>query len=146
MSQDVKQVFWIIFVVLISAISACSPKTLSVFFDGVPVPIDTLKTENDSSALSSGSSEVNETIAVGSTPGFNIHAPYQNKECFSCHNENSMGKLILIQPDLCYQCHDNFSEKYSFLHAPVELGECNACHNPHLLVTSKLLIETGQQL
>ena len=146
MFHNVGYIIWFFIAVLILAISACSSKTLSVFFDGVPLREDTLATTSGITANPSDSAGVNETFASKTSPGINYHAPYQNKECFSCHNENSMGKLITAQPDLCYQCHDNFSESYSFLHAPVELGECTSCHNPHLSESSKLLIDPGQQL
>ena len=48
-------------------------------------------------------------------------------------------------PELCYQCHDDFSKDYKSLHYPVEEGDCTTCHNPHQSKNSSLLIKpTGE--
>ncbi|MFZ4399136.1 MAG: cytochrome c3 family protein [Bacteroidales bacterium] len=76
----------------------------------------------------------------------NFHLPYQDKTCESCHDQNKMGKLNQEMPELCYQCHDNFSYKYKVLHGPVGGGQCTACHSPHSSVNSNLLLRKGQEL
>ncbi|MEN8155447.1 MAG: cytochrome c3 family protein, partial [Bacteroidota bacterium] len=75
-----------------------------------------------------------------------IHHPYREKECALCHNQNRMGSLKEPQPGLCYQCHENFGNKYHFEHGPAAGGHCTECHDPHKSKEEKLLVQTGTDL
>jgi predicted CXXCH cytochrome family protein len=143
-----KYIIIVLFFSLIWIVSACSYKTLSVFFDGVPNPRsqDPLIVASNYSSNPTENDRINEVKALKSGPDMNYHIPYQDKACTACHDENLIGKFILPEPDLCYQCHVDFSTKYTVLHVPVEMGECTSCHSPHMAENRKLLLKTGQQL
>ena len=59
---------------------------------------------------------------------YTLHYPFEEKECMSCHNENSPGEMVLPEPDLCYMCHDDFANQYEVVHGAVVLGMCTSCH------------------
>ena len=124
----------------------CAPKTLSIFFDGVPNPDDSVSLFNDQEEyLAKQENSYEEPVKEVKTPYF-FHLPYQEKECASCHDPNVMGKLVEPLPGLCFQCHDNFNTLYTIQHAPVEAGECLSCHNPHMAESKHLLKTAGQQM
>ena len=130
-------------------IEACSPKTgnkiLSFFFDGVPVSNEIQITTSVDSLSMADSLKTNELPLIAETP-FQYHEPYLDKICDVCHNKSSLGELTMAQPELCYQCHDNFSENFKFVHGPVASGYCTACHNPHMSKSEYMLTQTGQAL
>ena len=136
----------VLVVLIISFITGCSHKTLSFFFDGVPASIDSTNIASADSIIQTDSTRYLEVMAQVTTPVFNYHSPYKDKDCGMCHDQNSMGKFVEPQPALCYQCHDDFANSYSFLHAPVEGGECTSCHNPHMATEDNLLLRNGQPL
>jgi predicted CXXCH cytochrome family protein len=135
-----------IFIVLVS----CSPKVhknfLTFFFDGVPVR-DSIKTE--SSRIESedkSKSDVFRPVPIEVNSSYTVHYPYKEKECYSCHDENSKSELLMSQPGLCYSCHENFVDKFKYVHGPVAGGYCTSCHNPHMSKIKKLLLRSGQDL
>ena len=141
------QVTILLLAVFIVYLSGCSTsnnfKTLSFFFDGVPDPSITASTQvidsiNNADTLALG---VN---AAKTGPQMLLHSPYQDKQCNSCHDQSKMGKLIKKLPDLCYQCHEDFSTRYKVLHGPVAGGQCSVCHSPHMSLNADLLVRTGQ--
>ncbi|HSO86723.1 MAG TPA: cytochrome c3 family protein [Draconibacterium sp.] len=134
-----------IFLIALILIFACSTqknyKTLSFFFDGVPEPVnDSLKVQTDS--LKTDSLNVLALLI----PEMYYHEPYKTKECSSCHDQGTMGKLIENQPVLCYQCHDDFNDSNKTLHGAIDAGSCTDCHNPHQSKEEKLLIKSGESL
>ncbi len=141
---------FLLILLIVIYLSGCSTtqnyKTLSFFFDGVPDPA------NDSANRVGSMINKTDTVALAlrtvskASPQKGIHPPYQDKQCKSCHDQSTMGKLIKPQPDLCYQCHVNFDTKYKVLHGPVAGGQCTMCHSPHLSVNPDLLARTGQAL
>jgi predicted CXXCH cytochrome family protein len=140
----------LVFVITVSLLGSCSPRLnrsiLTFFFDGVPSS-DSIKpsigTESKNDAYNS---EIFRSTSVVENQDFIIHYPYKEKECLSCHDENSKSELIMPQPDLCYTCHDDFSKVYKKVHGPVSGGYCTSCHNAHMSKEKKLLIRKGQQL
>lgn len=146
MSQIRKSGIMVLLMMILLLIIGCSNKTLSFFFDGVPVAEEKQKIAFNDSVQKSDSARISEIIAKVATPLYKIHLPYNEKECGACHDKNSMGKFLLPQPDLCYQCHEDFADEYKVLHAPVEGGECTACHSPHMSKNEKFLLRIGQQL
>ena len=132
MRQKIKHILFGLLIIVVVSSWSCSPKTLSIFFDGVPNPEDTTcifaeKPAENPRAKSANAIPAKETVLI-----YFSHEPYKQKQCSSCHDPNSMGKFLEPMPQLCYQCHDDFSAKFSTLHAPVDAGECTACHNPHM--------------
>jgi len=137
-------------VILLILLSECSTtqnyKTLSFFFDGVPSPGKELTSEKLDSIISSDSTALSQKIVPEQKPLINYHSPYQEKDCASCHDQGTMGKFTNPQPELCYQCHDDFKNTYKVLHGPVAGGQCTTCHSPHQSKNEKLLTRTGQSL
>jgi predicted CXXCH cytochrome family protein len=141
----------IVFLVLIGLILliSCTPqksyKVLSFFFDGVPDP--NLKIELIVDSVNTNDNRENLELADREKPpGIYVHAPYEDEKCGDCHNINRIGEFIKPQPELCYLCHTDFNEKFSFLHGPVDGGYCSACHNAHKSKNQYLLINSDQQL
>jgi predicted CXXCH cytochrome family protein len=129
---------------------ACSPRLsnnlLTLFFDGVPVR-DSLKSVTAAEKRNENPDSLLTTLLDRSIrKDYVYHYPYKEKECYSCHDENSKSELLTSQPGLCYKCHDDFSKTYKYVHGPVAGGYCTSCHNPHLAKEKKLLERTGQQL
>lgn len=124
----------------------CSPKTLSVFFDGVPNPADSASLNSDHPEYLANQDNLSKAASKENRQMYFFHMPYQDKECASCHNPDIMGKLVETLPALCYQCHEDFGSMYANLHAPVEAGECLSCHNPHMAENKQLLKITGQKM
>jgi predicted CXXCH cytochrome family protein len=135
---------------VMALVNQCSPQVgksvLRIFFDGVP--------EADSASLAG-----NELVDQGPDTGIDstdviasqdrevfVHYPYGEQECSSCHDELSIGNMVEPEPGLCYTCHENLGETYSYLHGPVAGGYCTACHDPHRSKNEHLLKLTGAAL
>ncbi len=140
----------ILIISLATVVVACAPKVrqsiLTTFFDGVPpledkslaVGIDTLGQVDSTKFLATGAAFRSSKITY--------HEPFKNKECSSCHNQLHIGKLVEEEPQLCYQCHKENKEKYSFKHGPAGAGFCTSCHNPHKAEADNLLVSKGEEL
>ncbi|NVO19310.1 MAG: hypothetical protein HXX13_06390 [Bacteroidetes bacterium] len=130
--------------------SGCSSvkhyKVLSFFFDGVPDPDKKDLSHLNDSIIGKDSTLLALNHLKDAGPKTFTHTPYQDKQCNACHDPGSMGKLIKSMPELCYDCHEDFGKKYTFLHGPVGGGQCTMCHNTHTSPNANLLIRTGQKL
>jgi predicted CXXCH cytochrome family protein len=108
-----------------AAISGCTPetryKTLSFFFDGVPLP--------EGSAAETGRGEKEKNRNDPGAPQFRKHGPYAAKMCEACHRKGG-GELILPVEKLCQNCHALNLQKRK-VHGPVASGGCRICHHPH---------------
>ncbi|MEI6901122.1 MAG: cytochrome c3 family protein [Bacteroidota bacterium] len=124
----------------------CTPKIRSYFFDGVPMNTDTIQIVKHDSVIHHDSIPSLAVTGISTEPPIYYHPPYRNKKCRTCHDPTSAVRLIQEQPELCYNCHDNFSSQYRFMHGPVDGGECTACHAPHQSENPKLLLRTGPAL
>jgi len=137
----------VLMVLVLLYLSGCSTtnnyKFLSFFFDGVPDPANSATTQV-SDSLNNPDSLVLALNQVKAAPQMQMHSPYQDKKCNSCHDQNTMGKLIKSMPGLCYQCHEDFNTRYKVVHGPVEGGQCSVCHSPHMSLNADLLLRTGQ--
>ncbi|MFZ4550092.1 MAG: cytochrome c3 family protein [Bacteroidales bacterium] len=130
--------------------SGCSTsknyKTLSFFFDGVPQPAS----ETSALAIDTLNHAVTAALAqdlvLVAAPKIQPHPPYHDRQCGSCHDQSTMGKLLKPLPELCYQCHEDFGTKYKVLHGLVGGGQCNMCHSPHMSANQHLLTRTEQAL
>jgi predicted CXXCH cytochrome family protein len=128
----------------------CSPyagkSLLHIFFDGVPEADTVATAQEESGDMPADSASNSETLAASALHGLYIHYPYEERECGTCHNEQSIGSMIESQPDLCYTCHENLADQYKYLHGPVAGGYCTACHDPHMSENEHLLRMTGKEL
>jgi predicted CXXCH cytochrome family protein len=135
-----------VFALLFSVSSGCSRKVLSVFFDGVPNSSDSLHAIALIPINQTDSARIKENSTQLVISNRSVHPPYQLKKCNLCHDQNSIAKLLMPQPELCNLCHDDFNVFYAFVHGPAAAGYCTSCHNPHVSENKKLLLKTGQQL
>ena len=114
-------------------------KTLTFFFDGVPPPGST---GPQGEPLDSNLLEPDQT---GQIPAWYVHEP--RKDCTTCHGKrkqrgfSSETYLIAQEPELCYNCHDDYTVSAPFVHGPVAVGQCLFCHNPHKSKIEHLLKE-----
>ena len=133
--------------VLTLVVNTCSPSTrykvLSLVFDGVPAPTTVSKTDSLQTVNSKSNNLSRKAVSAG--PKNFYHPPYQERACDDCHSKSGSGQ-IEPQPQLCYECHDDFSEEYSVLHGPVASGNCTSCHNPHMSKNENLLRVKKEQL
>ncbi len=138
--------FLCIFIILVSCSSGTSYKILSIFFDGVPEPNSPKQTKPDSLSVNKAKPVRMQQRQSRYLQENFFHPPYKDKECADCHDIDQGFKLVDKMPDLCYTCHDDFSEEYRVLHGPVASGACTECHHPHLAKNEKLLKRSGQDL
>jgi predicted CXXCH cytochrome family protein len=146
MNNGKRKVGFFLLAALFYLVIGCSHKVVTFFFDGVPSNQDSLtQALNNKPALPDTlkSTAMVEPVVKQSVY---FHPPYQNKKCKICHDPSSPVKLVQEQPDLCYNCHDDFATAYTELHGPVGGGFCTACHSPHQSENKKLLLRTGQAL
>ncbi|MDX2443213.1 MAG: cytochrome c3 family protein [Bacteroidales bacterium] len=139
---------YLIAFVAIILCNACSPeagkKTLNFFFDGIPAESQqVLAIATDTLIIIDSLRPTQENFQKAE---ITYHIPYVGKECASCHDQDFMGKYVLPQPELCYQCHEDFNNRYEVLHGPVAGGYCTNCHHPHFTKEENLLKRTGQEL
>lgn len=130
--------------------AACAPKVrygiLSTIFDGVPTPVEHNTLVVGDTLGQIDSARILALSKAVLTPAYkNIHQPYRDKDCASCHIQEHMGKLVAEEPQLCYQCHDSNNEKHSFKHGPAGAGYCTSCHRPHVAETKYLLLNQGEE-
>lgn len=116
---------------------------LTFFFEGVP-PLHGQLTEELVDSDSQGLSR-----RRPKQPWF-THEP--RKDCSLCHDNSrqrvfsSQTYLIKPVPELCYQCHVDYTTSASYVHGPVAVGRCLFCHNPHKSRVEHLLIEPEPEL
>ncbi|MFC2136899.1 cytochrome c3 family protein [Bacteroidota bacterium] len=145
MNSNKSNVVYSLFIVIF--LVACSPqvgyKALSFLFDGVPEP-----SPSDSMLTIDSVIQVNSNINIEkkSKPQMLYHIPYSEKQCLSCHDKNSIGKLLKSEPELCYMCHEDLNNKYKHIHGPIAGGGCSICHNPHQSNFSNLLVYKDQKM
>lgn len=111
---------------------------LTFFFEGVP-PLQGELTEE---LIDYDSQKLSHTCPQ---QAWFIHQP--RKDCTLCHDKSrqrvfsSQTYLIKPVPELCYQCHADYTTSASYVHGPVAVGECLLCHNPHKSRIEHLLKE-----
>jgi predicted CXXCH cytochrome family protein len=119
-------------------------KMLTFFFEGVP-PLyqDQLSEE----LVDSGSGQF---LQRRSKQVWYVHQP--RKDCTLCHDKSrqslfsSQTYLIKPIPELCYECHADYTTSASYVHGPVAVGQCLLCHNPHRSRIEHLLKEHEPKL
>ena len=109
---------------------SCNRETLKFFFDGVDDQAQ--KVSGDSVAVLTGQDvpDSDPKQPAGEKREMMYHPDFLEKSCSTCHNMGGTNQLAEPQPDLCYQCHDSFTDQYQVLHGPVAGGYCTACHHP----------------
>lgn len=138
----------VVWIAILLFFAACSVQnnysTLSLFFDGVPNPEEARKAALVDSLNAIAADSL--VLPQNATSEFLFHQPFLGKKCAECHNKGRMGSLNQPMPELCNQCHIDFSEQYSFDHGPAVGGFCTECHDPHKSKEEKLLKRSGLEL
>jgi len=149
-----------------------SKKVLSFFFDGVPTEQDSTLTDSVGNKaaleafLRSEERRKEKLDSVQAGLQAEMHSPYAEGECSSCHNmpdkggtssgNSSMpslstgqasgsGWLVMPVEELCIECHTDKTEEFAEendmeIHGPVATGECTTCHHPHRSKYKHLLL------
>ncbi|MHC4726808.1 MAG: cytochrome c3 family protein, partial [Planctomycetota bacterium] len=121
-----------------------SHNVLTFFFEGVPPLGQDQLTEE---LVGSGSTQLSQTRPKQI---WFVHQP--RKDCTLCHDKSRQRvfspKTYLIKPvpELCYECHADYTTSASYVHGPVSVGQCLLCHNPHRSRIEHLLKEPQPQL
>lgn len=118
---------------------------LRVFFDGVPPESYYVARTNASGLSGPSSNQTTGTVRQAGSPSIVVHAPYEAKECHSCH-ETETGQTFATITNLCFKCHDNFPTSMRFQHKPVGSGDCLRCHTPHTSFVKGLLVKPQTEL
>ncbi len=144
--QNGNAVYYLSFIIVVFFLG-CSVKqrhsALTFFFDGV----DNAGFFNDYLSKDSVSKDAiakREQLLQKVRPDLFVHRPFKEKKCEQCHTPDKHLKMAM--PGLCFQCHKNFTETYSYVHGPAGSGSCLKCHNQHSSKYPKLLIRQGQQI
>ena len=144
--KAVKTIFFLILGIAIFSLYSCEKQekydVLSTFFDGVPKPYaDSLgKPKPKKDTLKSKPKPLKDI------PSIYMHDPYKKKQCSKCHNQSGAFSLVEKPPDLCYKCHQDYTQKYKVVHGPLFVGGCIDCHDPHSSPNKHLLLREGQEL
>lgn len=145
-----KFINYLLFIIAVSLFWTCSPElsygVKSFLFDGVPSPDKTnaLVVKDSLQTIKTNTKEI--LVSTIQKNEFNLHPPYLERDCASCHDRNNMGKTKLPIPELCNQCHTDFSKKFETLHGPVASNNCIQCHTPHQSKLKNLLVESSKKL
>ncbi len=117
---------------------------LTFFFEGVP-PLG--QGQPREGVVDSDSQKLSQTRPEQQ---WFVHEP--RKDCTLCHDKSkqrlfsSQTYLIKPVPELCYQCHADYTTSASYVHGPVAVGRCLFCHEHHKSRTEHLLKEPEPQL
>ncbi len=135
-----------VFILVCIQMFQCAPpartKILSFFFDGV-------ERESRSGGFVADSAASEEKAGQAITDQgakMYVHAVYQERNCSACHDPEASYALLEDPPDLCYNCHENYSEAFEYVHMPVQTGECLLCHSAHSSRHEALLTASEQEL
>lgn len=107
-------------------------RVLSLFFDGVPEPENTVASDTPAVQANVG----RQLVRVGE------HGPYAAKLCDSCHDSKATNALIVPREQLCNRCHE-LGEAKAFVHGPLASGGCMVCHDPHSSANRFLLVSAS---
>jgi predicted CXXCH cytochrome family protein len=134
-------------------------KVLSFFFDGVPKPGEENKPPPPKGPwglpVEPGSAAAKEFPVAQATPGpamppppVSEHAPYRNRDCFSCHETESSMAPATSGAALCRKCHAAYLDPpmTDWVHGPAALGQCSLCHVSHKSQFPALLAKAQRDL
>ena len=126
----------LIILILMILIASCDEakrhKMLTYFFDGVPPLKDpnavdlVIVSDTNSEYPVFGSGEV-KRIKRAHGPG---------RDCKLCHKKLVKSRWATPQvvkgiPEICFDCHDTYTDPQYYVHGPVAVGQCGFCHDPH---------------
>lgn len=131
-------------------------QTLSLFFDGVPVPegVEPRVIHSPQAADPWGpvAQATDEQDGQGQpkteTVAYFFHEPYGKRKCFDCHDRSGTYQAPSDSTTSCRKCHETYFEikKGDWVHGPVAQGGCRRCHEPHKSVHTALLTQEQKPL
>jgi predicted CXXCH cytochrome family protein len=117
-------------------IVSCEPakkhRVLTFFFDGVP-PL-----EQEGTAIAQVPQDAGPDAVPAPRPRqpvMFVHEP--RKDCALCHSTRQRTgfsrtvQLTAEVPELCHQCHADYTKLEEWVHGSVAVGECLFCHHHH---------------
>jgi predicted CXXCH cytochrome family protein len=119
---------------------------LRVFFDGVPVE------GKEGGAVDPGildvqpGEQIPQPVLERAATKLFVHEPFAEGLCDECHQPDLSQGFVGTLTEMCYACHDDFTDMGTTVHSPVEEGECLACHNPHRSPFEGLLVAAPQTI
>ena len=135
---------------LLTFVLSCDPvqrhKILTYFFDGVPpLAAEGAGVEKEPVKVDYRSPGAGRVPEQPKTVWF-MHEPARNCNQNPCHKRREKGRWALLElvkpvPELCYQCHTDYSASGCSVHGPVAVGQCLFCHNQHKSKNEHLLKE-----
>lgn len=133
-----------LFGVVLSCDEVQRHKTLTFFFDGVP-----LLGGDDVNEPNMADDEAETARDIG--PVTRLHEPYRT--CTKCHDTSKRPKgripiMVKDPPELCFDCHPNsdYSNSGGYVHGPVAAADCLICHEHHRSMNDHLLDEPVPEL
>jgi predicted CXXCH cytochrome family protein len=152
--------FLVLFVFFCPALNGCSPaareKMLRTFVDGVPEPEPEKEAPKAGAATHPGAEEASPRQAEEKKqpaasvqpppPAAHFHPPFLENQCDSCHDTKTSQKLIAQGKDLCFACHEDFTQGKPVVHYPAGEGLCTECHDPHQSPNPRMLKKAMPEL
>ena len=117
-------------------------RTLSFFFDDVPLPESMRPGPEPEPAATASEQETEAPRPREPAPEWTIHAP----ECEECHTSKSTSLTYAEPPALCWDCHDDSDFVDAVPHGPFAAGACLQCHSPHKSQYPSLLRSAPSEL
>jgi predicted CXXCH cytochrome family protein len=130
-------VAWLVGIGFVSMlIVSCEPvqkhRVLTFFFDGVP-PL-----EQGTATAAQGPQDPNLEVFPAERapkPAMFVHEPRKNCEiCHSTRQRRGFSRTVQLTaevPELCHQCHADYTKLEEWVHGSVAVGECLFCHHHH---------------
>jgi predicted CXXCH cytochrome family protein len=116
-------------------------RTLSLFFDDVPLP-ESMRpapvVEEDPLGK-----KLRPPVPKAPTLEWVVHEP----KCEECHPSSRATQLPYASaPQLCWDCHRQEKFAGKFLHGPFAAGACQQCHSPHKSQHRSLLLDPPEEI
>jgi predicted CXXCH cytochrome family protein len=115
-------------------------RTLSIFFDGVPLP-ESMRPVPVAVEVE-GVASVASRMSKQPTFEWVVHEP----ECDECHSSKTTQFAYAEAPELCWDCHDEEDFSNRVPHGPFAAGACLQCHSPHKSQHASLLLDSPSEL
>jgi predicted CXXCH cytochrome family protein len=121
------------------SIVSCEPvqkhRVLTFFFDGVPPLEHETATGTESSQDPNLDAVPADRAPTSRQPAMFVHEPRKNCEiCHSTRQRRGFSRTVQLTaevPELCYQCHADYTKLDEWVHGSVAVGECLFCHHHH---------------
>lgn len=133
-----------------AVLAACAAtsryRTLSFFFDGVPVPGASDAAPPDGLGPIQKIADAGPTKRSAPVRRYYAHPPYRENRCGGCHDRRT-GRLVQEPDDgLCVSCHTDPPGEMVYVHGPVAVNACLRCHHHHTSALPRMLLAEVNEL